>query len=128
MKRSGIEIITDTPGSGAPVERQQVYHLRLKMWLNQGEPIRWEHPWGMVDRARLEDNGETLFTDLRIDRENLFAGLFQGIEGMRIGGTRKLKISPHLAYGESGIPGKVPAQAVIIAEIRFIEARERGDG
>ncbi len=124
MKRSGIEIIADTPGQGAPVERQHVYHLRLKMWLNQGEPIRWEHPWGMIDRARLEDDGETLFTDLRIDRENLFAGLFQGIEGMRIGGTRKLKISPHLAYGEAGIPGKVPAQAVIIAEIEFIEERK----
>ena len=126
MKRSGIEIIADTPGQGATVERQHVYHLRLKMWLNQGEPIRWEHPWGMIDRARLEDNGATLFTDLRIDRENLFAGLFQGIEGMRIGGTRKLKISPHLAYGETGIAGKVPAQAVIIAEIEFIEERKRG--
>jgi len=128
MKRSGIEIIADTPGQGATVERQHVYHLRLKMWLNQGEPIRWEHPWGMIDRARLEDNGATLFTDLRIDRENLFAGLFLGIEGMRIGGTRKLKISPHLAYGETGIPGKVPAQAVIIAEIEFIEERKWGNG
>ena len=125
MKRSGIKIIADTPGQGAPVERQHVYHLRLKMWLNQGEPIRWEHPWGMIDRARLEDNGETLFTDLRIDRENLFAGLFQGIEGMRIGGTRKLKISPHLAYGEAGIPGKVPPQALIITEIEFIEERNK---
>ena len=32
-----------------------------------------------------------LLTDLRIDRENLFAGLLQGIEGMRSGGIRKLK-------------------------------------
>jgi FKBP-type peptidyl-prolyl cis-trans isomerase len=37
-----------------------------------------------------------------------------------------LKISPHLAYGETGIPGKVPAQAVIIAEIEFIEERKWG--
>lgn len=98
------------------------------MWLHQGEPIRWEHPWGLIDRARLEDDGETLLTDLRIDRENLFAGLFQGIEGMCIGGKRKLKISPHLAYGETGIPGKIPAQAVIIAEIEFIEERKWGNG
>ncbi len=127
MDRPGIEVITDTPGDGAPVERQHVYQVRLKMWLNKGEPIRWEHPWGLVDRARLEDDGATLFTDLRIDRENLFAGLFQGIEGMRIGGARKLKISPHLAYGETGIPGKVPAQALIIAEIEFIEERKWGN-
>jgi hypothetical protein len=127
MPRPGIRILSDTPGTGAEVERQHVYQLRLNLWLNQGEPVRWDRPWGLIDRARLEDEGATLITDLRIDRENLFAGLFQGIEGMRIGGRRKLKISPHLAYGEKGIPGKVPAQAVIIAEIEFIEERDTSE-
>lgn len=123
MSNSGIKLISDNPGNGAEVVRQHVYQVRLKMWLNQGEPVRWERPWGMIDRARLEDDGTTLITDLRIDRENLFAGLFKGIEGMRIGGRRKLKISPHLAYGEAGIEGRIPSQAVIIAEIEFIEER-----
>lgn len=123
MPRSGISIISEEVGSGAEVERQHVYQVRLKMWLNQGEPISWDRPSGLIDRARLEDDGTTLISDLRIDREDLIAGLFQGIEGMRIGGRRKLKISPHLAYGEKGIPGRVPAQAVIIAEIEFIEER-----
>ncbi|MDH3221440.1 MAG: FKBP-type peptidyl-prolyl cis-trans isomerase [Gammaproteobacteria bacterium] len=115
--------MSDQPGDGAPVERQHVYQVRLKMWLHRGEPIRWERPWGLIDRARLEDEGETVITDLRIDRENLFAGLFQGIEGMRIGGKRKLKISPHLAYGDRGIPGRIPPQALVVAEIEFIEER-----
>ncbi len=123
MSQSGIKLISDAPGDGALIERQHIYQVRLKMWLNQGEPVRWQRPWGMIDRARLEDDGETLITDLRIDRENLFAGLFKGIEGMRIGGRRKLKISPHLAYGEAGIAGRIPSQAVIIAEIEFIEQR-----
>lgn len=127
MPRSGIRVLSDTPGTGAEVERQHVYQVRLNLWLNQGEPVRWDRPWGLIDRARLEDEGATLITDLRIDRENLFAGLFQGIEGMRIGGRRKLKISPHLAYGEKGIPGKIPAQAVIIAEIEFIEERDTSE-
>ncbi len=123
MTNSGIKLISDTPGEGVEIERQHVYQVRLKMWLNQGEPVRWERPWGMIDRARLEDDGATLITDLRVDRENLFAGLFKGIEGMRIGGRRKLKISPHLAYGEVGIPGRIPPGAVIIAEIEFIAER-----
>lgn len=123
MARPGIEIIADTPGSGAEIKRQRVYQLRLKLWLNQGDPVRWERPWGFIDRARLEDEGATLVTDLRIDRENLFAGLFQGIAGMRIGGIRKLKISPHLAYGDAGLPGKIPPRAVVIAEIEFIAER-----
>jgi len=126
MPRSGIKILSEHVGSGDKVERQHVYHLKLKMWLNRSEPLRWEHPWGMIDRARLEDDGATLITDLRIDRENLFAGLFQGIDGMRVGGRRKLKISPHLAYGEAGIPGRIPPGAVVIAEIEFIAEREMG--
>ncbi len=124
MKRAGITILDDVPGAGEPVRRQQVYRVRLRMWLNRGEPVLWDRPWGLIDRARLEDDGATVVTDLRIDRENLFAGLFQGIDGMRIGGRRKLKISPHLAYGERGIPGRVPANAVVIAEIEFIEQRK----
>ena len=128
MARPGIEILFDQAGDGAAVERQHVYRLRLKMWLNKGDPITWERPWGMIDRASLEDDGTTLVTDLRIDRENLIAGLFQGIDGMRIGGRRKLKISPHLAYGESGVPGRIPAQAVIIAEIEFLAERKMGHG
>ena len=124
MARPGIKQLDDRPGDGALIERQHVYRVRLKMWLNKGEPIRWQHPWGLIDRALLEDDGSTLVTDLRIDRENLIAGLFQGIDGMRIGGRRKLKISPHLAYGENGIPGSIPPDAVILAEIEFIEERD----
>ena len=123
MQRSGIKLIEDIPGDGPGVERGRVYRVRLKMWLNQGEPIRWERAWGPIDRARLEDDGATLISDLRIDRENLFPGLFQGIDGMRLGGRRKLRISPHLAYGDKGIPGRVPPGAVILAEIEFISER-----
>ncbi len=123
MKRSGIKLLEEDIGSGAPIERGRVYRLRLNLWLNNGDPLRWEQPCGYIDRARLEDDGATLITDLRIDRENLFAGLFQGIEGMRLGGRRKLKISPHLAYAEAGVPPQVPPNAVIVAEIEFIEER-----
>lgn len=121
--KSGIKLIAETEGNGALVQRQQVYLMRLKMWLNQGEPIIWQRPWGIIDRARLEDDGQTLISDLRIDRENLFNGLFYGVEGMRIGGTRKLKVSPHLAYAERGIPGLIPANAVIIVEVSVLEQR-----
>jgi len=127
MGAAGIRILQDRPGDGAEIQRQRTYQLRLKLWLNQGEPICWERPWGLIDRARLEDDGATLVTDLRIDRENLFAGLFQGIAGMRIGGRRKLKISPHLAYGDRGIPGKIPPAAMIIADIEFIAERDTGN-
>ena len=97
--------------------------MRLRFWLNRGEPVRWSSPAGFIDRARLEDDGETLVADLRIDRENLVNGLFYGVQGMHVGGTRKLKIAPHLAYGERGLPDRIPANAVIIAEVTVLEER-----
>lgn len=122
--KSGIRLLDETEGKGELVQRQQVYQMRIRMWLNQGDPIVWQRPWGLIDRARLQDEGKTLITDLRIDRENLFNGLFYGIEGMRIGGSRRLKISPHLAYGERGVEGQIPANAVIIVEVTIMGLRE----
>ena len=121
--RPGLEMLSDSPGGGTPVERGHTYLTRLKPWLNKGDAVRWTSPWGNIDRARLEDGGQTLISDLRIDRNNLFNGLFYGIDGMRIGGVRQLRISPHLAYGKRGVPGIIPANAVLIVEVAFLEER-----
>jgi len=120
--RSGLTLLVDIPGSGEPVRRQHVYRLRLKMWLHKGEAVRWQIAAGPVGIARLEDSGKTLVTQLRIDRRSLVPGLFYGVEGMRVGGMRRLEIAPHLAYGERGVPGIVPANALLVAEITILEA------
>lgn len=120
--RSGVEMLANISGTGEPVRRQHNYMVRLRMWLN-GEPIRHEIPSGPVGVGRLEDNGETVITEMRINRGSLMSGLFYGVEGMRIGGTRRLEIAPHLAYGEQGVPGKIPSNALIVAEITILEAR-----
>lgn len=121
--KSGIRLLNEAEGGGELVQRQQVYQMQIRMWLNQGQPIVWQRPWGMLDRARLEDEGKTLITDLRVDRENLFNGLFYGIQGMRIGGSRTLKISPHLGYGKRGVEGLIPANAVVIIEVTILGLR-----
>ena len=106
--KKGLELLDEVVGEGEEVVRQRLYQIELRCWLNQGDPVRWGQPWGMIDRYQLLENGSVLITDLRIDRENLIAGLFYGIQGMRVGGRRKLKISPHLAYGVAGVPGVIP--------------------
>lgn len=121
--RSGLTLLTDIPGPGELVRRQHNYLVRLRLWLRRGDPIRWRMPSGPVGVGRLEDNGETLITEMRIDRRSMMNGLFYGIDGMRVGGTRRLEIAPHLAYGEKGIPGTVPANALIVAEITILEVR-----
>ncbi len=118
--RSGLTLLSDVPGTGELVRRQHNYRIRLRLWLNQGEAVRWPTAWGPVGAATLEDGGETLLTDVRIDRRSLFNGLFYGVDGMRVGGTRRLEIAPHLAYGGRGVPGIVPAGAVLTAEITIV--------
>ena len=106
--RSGLTLLTDIPGTGEPVRRQHNYKIRLRLWLNRGEPVRWR------------EHGETLVKEVRIERRSLINGIFYGIDGMRIGGTRRLEIAPHLAYGDTGVPGVIPGGAVLTAEITIL--------
>jgi FKBP-type peptidyl-prolyl isomerase-like protein len=124
--KPGVEILEDIPGLGALVERQAFYDFRIRMWLSRGDAIRWTVPWGLYDRSRLEDDGSTLFTSLRVDRESMFGGLFYGVEGMRVGGTRRLRIAPHLAFKEAGVPGIVPANALLTVEVEVLAERRTG--
>jgi FKBP-type peptidyl-prolyl cis-trans isomerase len=50
----------------------------------------------------------------------LIPGIEYAVEGIRVGGTRKVKISPHLAYQQTGVPGIIPANAVLIYEIELL--------
>lgn len=118
--RSGVTLLTDIAGTGGEVRRQHSYRIRLRLWLHNGEPIRWPSPWGQIAQARLEDEGATLITVVRIDRRSLVPGLFYGVDGMRVGGTRRLEIAPHLGYGERGVPGVIPAGALLMAEITIL--------
>ena len=120
--RSGLTLLADVPGPGEPVRRQRNYRIRLRLWLNNGEAVRWPTTWGPVGVARLEDDGTTLITEVRVDRRSLVNGLFYGVEGMRVGGMRQLEIAPHLAYGDRGVPDVIPRRAVLTAEITILEA------
>jgi hypothetical protein len=101
--RSGLTLLADVPGTGDVVRRQHNYAIILRLWLNNGEPVRWRIPWGRGDVATLEDEGATLGTD-----------------GMRVGGMRRLRIAPQLAYGERGVPEVIPPNAVLTAEIMIL--------
>jgi hypothetical protein len=115
--------VADTPGTGNLVRRRDWLRIQLRLWLHHGDPVRWASPSGFVGQSWLEDDGATLVTALRYDRRSLIAGLFYGIDGMRVGGTRRLSIAPHLAYGERGVPGIIPADAMLVAEVTILDAR-----
>jgi len=119
--RSGLTLLADVAGTGDLVRRQHNYRIRLRLWLNKGEAVRWQAAWRRIGAAALEEGGHTLITEVRIDRRSLISGLFYGVDDMRVGGTRRLEIAPHLAYGDRGVPGVIPAGAVLTAEITVLE-------
>ena len=49
-----------------------------------------------------------------LGKRDAITAIEYSLYGMKAGGYRKVKSSPHLAFREEGIPGKVPANAVLM--------------
>jgi uncharacterized protein len=50
--RSGLTLLVDILGSGEAVRRQHNYRVRLRLWLNRGDPVRWPTAWGSTQVLR----------------------------------------------------------------------------
>lgn len=121
----GVEILSETVGSGELIERGNSYIMKIKMWLNKGEAVAWNNVSTTNSEYLQFSEDRTVFTGKkRVDRENLVDGIFYGIQGMKINGTRRLKISPHLAYGENGVEGIIPPNALLIVEVTILNKTE----
>jgi hypothetical protein len=123
--RHGLTVLLDIPGSGEEVRRHRSYTIRLVTWLNiigVTRLVNWTRPPDAVGVCRIDDEGSTLITQIRVNRGQLISGLFYGVEGMRVGGLRRLEIAPQMAYGQRGVPGTIPPGAAITAEITILNA------
>ena len=56
----------------------------------------------------------------RLGAGNVILGWDLGVEGMRVGGSRKLTIPSELAYGAEGGGGIIPPNAVLIFEVSLL--------
>ena len=60
--------------------------------------------------------------DFRLGVGMVIAGWDQGIEGMKVGGRRRLTIPPHLAYGDRGAGGAIKPGETLIFVVDILAA------
>jgi FKBP-type peptidyl-prolyl cis-trans isomerase len=102
-KRKGVEIEDLQQGTGPEAIKGATVEIRYAGYLNRG--------------GKFQDNVHCRF---KVGGRDVIAGLEYGVEGMRVGGRRKIRISPHLAYGAQAVPGIVPANAVLTFEVELL--------
>jgi FKBP-type peptidyl-prolyl cis-trans isomerase len=100
----GVRIQELSTGDGPEAVRTSTVRIRYSGFLSRGEAFQSD-------------------VEMTIDlsQRDVIAGLRYGITGMREGGKRRIRISPHLGYGEHGIPGIIPPNAVLEFEIELLE-------
>lgn len=94
--RGGVEYEDIKVGDGPSAHRGARVEVRYNLFLNRGQLV--------------QENQQYSF---RVGKRRAIPGLEYGVEGMRVGGERRLRVGPHLAYRDQAIPGLVPANAVL---------------
>ncbi len=61
--------------------------------------------------------------DFRLGAGQVIQGWDQGIQGMRVGGRRKITIPPRLGYGDRGAGGAIKPGETLIFVVDLVDAR-----
>lgn len=66
---------------------------------------------------RVVDSAVLLDHTTRLGNRQTVAGVEHALRGMKVGGYRRVRISPYLAYRNKGVSGFIPADAVLVVEV-----------
>lgn len=111
------------PTAVAPPTRVQITDLAV----GSGEPVRNGQTLTMRYVGKLEDG--TVFDQgdnftFQLGAGRVIKGWDEGIQGMRVGGKRRLVIPPDLAYGAAGSPPRIPPHAVLDFEVEVVRVED----
>ena len=118
--RSGIELLDEREGNGAPAKKGDRVLYNLKLFLNKGDEVLLkERQAEYLPEQKIRTEGNYRFVDhsSELGSRQAIAGVEYSLLGMKQGGYRKVRVSPHLAYREHGLGDLIPPNAVLIIEL-----------
>lgn len=107
---SGLIIEDIVAGEGALAEAGQFVSVHYTGWLTDGKKF---------DSSK--DRNDPF--DFGLGQRQVIAGWDEGVQGMKIGGKRKLTIPPELGYGARGAGGVIPPNATLVFEVELLGIR-----
>lgn len=121
MKRlSGLKLLEDREGEGRSAQQGDRVIYNSRLFLNKGDEIPLNEKQVQhlpADMIRVEAGVAFVDHKTLLGSRQTIAGVEHTLIGMKVGGYRKVRVSPHLGYRDKGIPGFVPPDAVLICEI-----------
>lgn len=128
MKRlSGLKLLEEREGEGRQAQKGDRIVYNARIFLNQGDEVPLNDlqtrqvPKEMI---RVVDGVTFIDHTIVLGQRQAIAGVEHALIGMKAGGYRKVRISPHLAYRDKGIPDLIPTDAVLIVDIWIREVGE----
>ena len=104
---AGLKVENLVKGTGEKAQVGQLVTVHYTGWLDDGTQFD-----SSVDRGQ-----PFQFT---LGQGQVIKGWDAAIKGMRVGGTRRLIISPELAYGELGREPTIPPNATLTFEVELL--------
>ncbi len=107
MTDSGLKYDDTVIGDGATAVKGQTVSVHYTGWLTNGEKF---------DSSK--DRNDPFQFPLGAGR--VIRGWDEGVQGMKVGGTRRLTIPPQLGYGAAGAGGVIPPNATLVFEVELL--------
>jgi FKBP-type peptidyl-prolyl cis-trans isomerase (trigger factor) len=123
--KSGIKLLAEFEGEGEPARKGDSVVYNWRLYRNQGEEITLNEQQATnlpVEMIRVVDGYRFIDHRTILGSRQTVAGVEYSLYGMKPGGYRKIRISPHLAYRDQGLDDLIPSNAVLIVELWLREA------
>ncbi len=117
---NGLTPLDEREGEGQAAQRGDRVLFNLRLFLNRGDEVLLNEKQAEYipeERIRVVEGVKLIDRTITLGRREVIAGVEHALIGMKPGGYRKVRISPHLAYRDNGIPGLIPSAAVLVVDI-----------